>query len=321
MNESLAELPRLWRRVAPSCRAQLVRRARGHAWADGVAALRIRSGDLGAVRAAWETWAGRRRSGRVLGELLLSREDRTAALALRCMCLWRQEAQSSRRRRRGSAVPAALFSGFAQADAMILPLVWQAWAHLRTSRERSMLRAEADAREQRSQLALLRFFEVKHAVPVRAVWDAWLSVQERMRRGRSSAARLRQAAERQTEADAQGAFLSWKHEVRERAWLASSVRQVDERAQRSAGVIVHPFSRGALYFVCFDPMRSSRFFHWCPWIRALKLSRAIRSSEKNNKEERGSDLCTGREEQRGPPAAGADGLEGRRGGVNMGILL
>ena len=31
----------------------------------------------------------------------------------------------------------------------------------------------------------------------------------------------------------------------------------------------------ALYLHVLDPMRSGSFFHWCPWIRAYKLMRAV----------------------------------------------
>ena len=33
---------------------------------------------------------------------------------------------------------------------------------------------------------------------------------------------------------------------------------------------------GKLCLFIIDPMRSSSFFHWCPWIRAYKLTRAVR---------------------------------------------
>ena len=52
-----------------------------------------------------------------------------------------------------------------------------------------------------------------------------------------------------------------------------------DRLQSAASVL--QFSPRVLHLLILDPMWSSSFFHWCPWIRAYKLTRAIR--RKTNK--------------------------------------
>ena len=39
-----------------------------------------------------------------------------------------------------------------------------------------------------------------------------------------------------------------------------------------------------LYLLILDPMRSSSYYHWCPWIRACKLSGAVRRKTHNLRE-------------------------------------
>ena len=65
-----------------------------------------------------------------------------------------------------------------------------------------------------------------------------------------------------------------------RADPARGQRPPRRHRRDNAAALAHQFSPRVLYLLIIDPMRSSSFLHWCPWIRAYKLSRAVRRKHK-----------------------------------------